>query len=167
MHDGAFTETIMEICRKDQRFDPDAYVFIREALDYTAGMLDKPKKQGRRHVSGGELLEGIRLYALHTYGPMTLRVLRAWGIEKTEDMGDIVFNMVESGILGSTKEDRREDFAGGYDFKKAFEDPFLPRNTSPKSDRRRGPARQGELKLGKRRNESAHVKNHKQPDSGS
>jgi uncharacterized repeat protein (TIGR04138 family) len=84
----------------------------------------KPKNKG--HVSGVELLEGIRDYALDRFGPMTLTLMNHWNIRKCRDFGDIVFNLVEHGILGRTENDTLEDFEGGYNFEEAFEQPFMP-----------------------------------------
>lgn len=128
MHEAAFMETVSEICRKDPRYRPDAYIFIREALDFTTKALKKMNRGPSKHVSGQELMEGVRRYALQEYGPMALTVLQTWGITRTDDFGEIVFNLVESGKLGKTDEDTREDFANGYDFRMAFENPFLPKS---------------------------------------
>jgi uncharacterized repeat protein (TIGR04138 family) len=143
MHEAAFMESIERIRARDPRYDSEAYFFIREALSFTMKMLDKPEEGPARHVSGGELLEGIRRYALDEFGPITLKVLHTWGIRNTQDIGEIVFNMVEAGELGRTDEDRREDFANGFDFEDAFAKPFLPRkrpaeNKSEQQNRRGG-----------------------------
>lgn len=122
----SFNEALEQILRKDSRYDEHAYLFIREALDHTIKLLSKPVEGPGRHVSGSELLEGIRDYALKEFGPMAHTVLKHWGISSSEDFGNIVFNLVDTGILGKTDEDRREDFAGGYDFDDAFRKPFLP-----------------------------------------
>ena len=79
-----------------------------------------------RHVSGRELLEGIREFGLAQFGPMTLPVFEAWGIHRGEDFGEIVFNLVDHGFLNKTKQDSRNDFQGAYDFHDAFRKPFLP-----------------------------------------
>ncbi|NIY14277.1 MAG: hypothetical protein GWM98_05010, partial [Nitrospinaceae bacterium] len=80
----------------------------------TLKMLDKPSKSGReRHLSGQELLEGIRNFALQEFGPMSLRVLNTWGVNNTADFGEIVFNLVECGKLRKTEEDSRQDFLDG------------------------------------------------------
>jgi len=135
MHEDRFTEAVQAICREDPRYDIEAYFFIREALDFTGRSLGKPSRGEGRHVSGEELLDGIRRYALQEYGPMTLTVLDSWGIRRTEDLGELVFNLVDRGILGSTEEDKKEDFAAGYDFQEAFVEPFLPREEPPSSSR--------------------------------
>jgi uncharacterized repeat protein (TIGR04138 family) len=126
MKKASFTEALAQILEKDRRYDEHAYLFIREALEFTIKLLQKPKSGAGRHVTGAELLEGIRQYALREYGPLARTVLHRWGIRRCEDFGEIVFNLVESGVLGKTEQDRREDFAGGYDFDQAFREPFRP-----------------------------------------
>lgn len=127
MQENAFLEIINKICEKDSRYPVEAYLFVRQALDTTVKALDKPKEGPGRHVTGQELLEGIRLFTLQEFGPMSLTVLNTWGISNTDDFGNIVFNLVESGILGSTAEDSKADFSAGYDFDDAFKKPFLPK----------------------------------------
>ncbi len=132
-----FNEALRKILEQDNRYAPDAYLFLREALDFTIKLLQKPNTGPARHVTGGELLDGIRQFALQEFGPLALRVLNHWGVKRCEDFGEIVFNLVESGALGKTEEDRREDFAGGYDFERAFAVPFLPE--APAAPARRAP----------------------------
>lgn len=110
----------------DPRFTRDAYHFTREALDFTQKLISRENKGTVRHVTGQELLGGIRQYALQQYGPMTMTVLEEWGIKNCCDFGEIVFNMVESGLLAKTEKDTREDFRQGYDFTDAFRKPFWP-----------------------------------------
>ena len=127
MQAQSFEEAIEQIVAQDPRYERDAYCFLREALDHTQRMIGKaPKKNEIRHVSGQELLKGIREYALHQFGPMTSTVLEEWGIKCCEDFGEIVFNMVENKLLAKTEQDSREDFRNGYDFHDAFRKPFLP-----------------------------------------
>ena len=129
-----FEELIEPILAKDPRYHRQAYLFLREALDHTQTTVSKPKKGEIRHVSGQELLGGIREYALEQFGPMALTVLEEWGIRRCEDFGEIVFNMVEHGLLAKTDKDSRDDFKPGYCFREAFQQPFLPaarKNTSP------------------------------------
>jgi uncharacterized repeat protein (TIGR04138 family) len=126
-----FNEALRKILEQDTRYAPEAYLFLREALDFTIKLLQKPDKGPARHVSGAELLDGIRQFALQEFGPLALRVLNHWGVKRCEDFGEIVFNLVDSGALGKTEEDRREDFAGGYDFERAFAAPFLPEKATP------------------------------------
>ena len=127
MQAASFEEAIEQIAAQDRRYHREAYFFLREALDHTQKMTGKlPKKNEVRHVSGQELLGGIREYALHQFGPMTSTVLEVWGIKCCEDFGEIVFNMVENKLLAKTEQDSREDFRNGYDFHDAFRKPFLP-----------------------------------------
>ena len=117
---------IDEITQRDPRYHREAYLFVREALDYTQKNLVRAGKESIRHVRGPELLDGIRACGLQLYGPMTMLVFTEWGIQKCEDFGEIVFNMVESGLLAKTEQDSREDFKGGYEFSDAFRKPFQP-----------------------------------------
>ena len=127
MHGINFDEELEKIVVKDSRYTREAYLFVREALDHTQKMIGKPAKDDApRHVSGQQLLSGIREYGLQQYGPMTMSVLNEWGITRCEDFGEIVFNMVENSLLAKTEQDSRDDFKGGYTFEDAFRRPFLP-----------------------------------------
>ena len=126
MQEINFDEVVEQLCAQDPRFARDAYHFTREALDFTQKLISRENKGTVRHVTGQELLEGIRQYSLQQYGPMTATVLEEWGIKNCRDFGDIVFNMVESGLLAKTDKDTRDDFQTGYDFTEAFRKPFWP-----------------------------------------
>ena len=126
MQEVSFEEALGLIHAKDPRFHGDAYRFVREALDHTQKTTGKDTRGHVRHVSGQELLEGIRDFALGQFGPMAMMVLNEWGVNTCEDFGDIVFNLVEIGLLAKTEKDSRTDFAAGYDFYDAFRKPFLP-----------------------------------------
>jgi uncharacterized repeat protein (TIGR04138 family) len=124
MNQVPFQQAVAEICARDPRFAMESYFFVREALDFVVKALKKPVEGPDRHVTGQELVEGIRQFALQEYGPMSLTVLRAWRLQRTEDFGEIVFNLVESGTFGKTEKDNRADFANGYDFYEAFGKPY-------------------------------------------
>jgi uncharacterized repeat protein (TIGR04138 family) len=126
MQEVILDEALEQILARDTRFHRDAYHFLREALDYTQRNQPREPRAKIRHVTGQELLEGIRRYGLEQYGPMTLTLLQEWGVRRCEDFGDIVFNMVEARLLAKTDQDSREDFADGYTFEEAFRKPFLP-----------------------------------------
>ncbi len=126
MHEIDFDEELAKMLAKDARYTRDAYLFVRDALDYTQKNIVKENRGQVRHVSGQELLGGIREFALAQFGPMTITVLEDWGIRSCGDFGVIVFNMVECSLLAKTEKDTREDFTGGYDFDEAFRKPFLP-----------------------------------------
>lgn len=128
MQPASYEEVIQELVREDSRYREEAYEFIRNGLDFTAKKLAKPQKGPGRHISGQELTEGLKQYALNTYGPMAMSTLDYMGIRRTEDFGALVFNLVNKGILGRTDEDKIEDFANGFDFNEAFRAPFQPRS---------------------------------------
>jgi uncharacterized repeat protein (TIGR04138 family) len=141
-----FDDMLDKLVAQDPRYHREAYIFLREALDFTQKSLGrshpeeappaaetkarkKPAPQEPvNHVSGQELLEGLRQHALQQFGPMALMVLNEWGIHRCEDFGELVFNMVDHRLLGKTDKDSREDFRAGYDFDDAFRKPFLPGN---------------------------------------
>ena len=126
MQEVNFDEALDQILAADERFHRDAYLFMREALDFTQKLIGT-KNQGKvRHVTGQELLDGLRQYALAQFGPMTVTVFEEWGIRNCKDFGEIVFNMVEIGLLARTEKDSRDDFQNGYDFTDAFRKPFWP-----------------------------------------
>ncbi len=114
-----FKKMLSEILEKDERYSVNAYVFIRHALDYTLITMGI-----KGHVTGQELLQGIRQFALEKFGPMAKFILDEWGVKNCRDFGSIVFNMVDAALLGKTEEDSIEDFDDGYDFSEAFEKPF-------------------------------------------
>ena len=126
MQEINFEEVVDRIVEKDTRYTRDAYLFLREALDHTQKTIPKKAKGAVRHVTGKELLNGIREYGLAQFGPMTLSLFNEWGIHRCEDWGEIVFNLVETEALSKTETDTRADFQGGYDFVEAFRKPFLP-----------------------------------------
>ena len=119
-------DTLDKIVAKDPRFHRDAYYFVRDALDVAQKKYCKSTREPQ-HVSGQQLLQGIRKHALDEFGPLTLTVLEHWGVTQCSHFGDIVFNMVDESLLGKTDEDERSDFAKGYDFVEAFREPFLPK----------------------------------------
>lgn len=114
-----YPEKLQEIISNDPRYRLDAYLFIFQALEYSVR-----RRKEKRHLTGKELLETIRRLAISRFGPLSLDVLRHWGITRCEDWGEVVFNLVGRGLLSKTEEDRKEDFHGGYDFRDAFEKPF-------------------------------------------
>ncbi len=126
-----FDDVLERILRQNPRYHREAYLLVREALDYTQKRLSATRRAEPRHVSGQELLSGIRDYALALYGPMTKTVLNEWGIGACEDFGEIVFTLVDQGLLSKTETDSRDDFKGGFDFDRAFQQPFRPRRENP------------------------------------
>jgi uncharacterized repeat protein (TIGR04138 family) len=121
-----FAEALDSIVASDPRYQRDAYVFLRDALDFTTKQQKKIKGVPVRHVSGPELLEGVRQYALKEFGPMVMTVFDSWGIHSCQDIGHMVFNLIGAGVFGKTDEDSIEDFKNVYDFQDTFVKPFAP-----------------------------------------
>lgn len=131
MQQKDFSEVVDLIRREDARFGKGAYSFVHLAVDFTLRRReDQEGEPSTRHVRGPELLDGIREYALEQYGPLSLTVLNHWNIRRCRDFGEIVFQLVEYGMLGKTEDDRLEDFSGGYDFDEAFDAPFRPQRAT-------------------------------------
>lgn len=126
-----FAEALGSIVASDPRYARDAYVFLRDALDFTTKQQKKIKGTTVRHVAGPELLEGVRQYALKEFGPMVITVFSFWGINRCEDIGHMVFNLIGAGIFGKTDEDSMEDFKSVYNFEDAFVKPFAPAKPMP------------------------------------
>jgi uncharacterized repeat protein (TIGR04138 family) len=143
MQEHEFSEVVSLIRREDSRFGKGAYVFVRQALDFTISRIEEAEP-GRltRHVKGQELLEGIRGYALDQYGPMAFTVLQEWNIRRCRDFGEIVFQLIEYGVLGKTDDDRIEDFSECYTFEAAFLGPFLPASRAGKAGRQSASTRE-------------------------
>ena len=120
MSELQFAEEILDQLReRNPRFDGKAYLFLLSSLHAVLEQLAEP-----RHISGRELAQGVRSLALCCFGPMARTVLEHWGIHNTDDLGEIVFALVECGILIKQEEDRREDFRDVYDFEEAFEQDY-------------------------------------------
>ena len=126
MQKVGFAEALDSIVASDPRYQRDAYVFLRDALDFTTKQQKKIKGLSVRHVTGPELLDGARQYALKEFGPMVMTVFDNWGIHSCEDIGNMVFNLIGAGIFGKTEEDSIEDFKNVFDFKEVFVKPFAP-----------------------------------------
>jgi uncharacterized repeat protein (TIGR04138 family) len=126
-----FAEALDSIVANDPRYARDAYVFLRDALDFTTKQQKKIKGTNVRHVAGPELLDGVRQYALKEFGPMVITVFSYWGIRCCEDIGHMVFNLIGAGIFGKTDEDSLEDFKDVYNFEDAFLRPFAPVKLMP------------------------------------
>jgi uncharacterized repeat protein (TIGR04138 family) len=115
-----------EIVRRDPRFAYEAYEFVFASLAHTQQLLDRvPPSEGTRpdqdyHVSGRELVNGIRDLALREFGFMARTVFRMWGIDRTADFGDIVFNLIEAGLMSKTAQDDRRHFQDVFDLDEAL-----------------------------------------------
>ena len=112
-------EGIRRIVERDPRYQRAAYYFVFHALEHT---LQKTQHQG--HVSGQALLDGIREFAIDKFGFLAKTVFDSWGVHRTDDFGEIVFNLFEHDLMKRADTDRREDFSGRYDFEQVFEREF-------------------------------------------
>jgi uncharacterized repeat protein (TIGR04138 family) len=121
-----YEESVASIIRRDGRYDGQAYLFLKEALDFTLKrVMDESGGKGR-HVSGRELLEGFRDLALEQFGPMAATLMDEWGVNECRDVGNMVFLLIEEQVFGRQESDKPEDFDAVFDFRKSLREPFLP-----------------------------------------
>jgi uncharacterized repeat protein (TIGR04138 family) len=106
-----------ELLEKYDKYSEEAYDFIYKALDYTVDY----KERKNKNVSGEELLEGIMKLGIEEYGPIAGTVFNKWRVTKTDDFGDIVFNLAEFDLLYLREKDSRKDFRDVYDFESMFD----------------------------------------------
>lgn len=118
---------MVELLQHDQRYHLDAYQFVRESLAYAQNIMKLPAHSGEseeektdRHLTGQQLCQAIREYAVEQYGYMAKTVLNSWGIYNTGDFGEIVYNLIRIKEMRKSKSDRREDFDDQFDFDAAF-----------------------------------------------
>jgi uncharacterized repeat protein (TIGR04138 family) len=117
MTDLQFADEVLDrLQERHPRFHARSYIFVLQALHRVIQSLEQP-----RHVTGQELARGVRELALDRFGPMARSVLEHWGIHDTEDVGRVVFAMVEQGILIKQDGDHPDDFSDVFDFEEAFE----------------------------------------------
>lgn len=122
-----FEEAVDQIVAADSRYGRAAYFFLREALDFTVKDLNRQRSErAGQHVTGPELLHGVRKYALEQFGPMVMTVFEEWGVRRCKDFGNMVFNLIELGVFGKSDTDKPEDFDEQFKFDDAFVKPFLP-----------------------------------------
>ena len=107
---------LRKVSREEGRYPFQAYAFLWQALEQAHRIVG-----ARRHVTGPELLEGVRAAALESFGPLALMVFEAWNVSETDDFGRMVFHLVEHGLMGKTEDDRLEDFHAVYDMREAFD----------------------------------------------
>ena len=110
------SDSFEDIVGRDSRYDARAYALLMDCVNYLL--------KESRHVSGADILDEFRERALDQYGPLAYTVLTEWGLSATEDVGEMMFNLAESGRVKRDEGDTPESFAGGYDFKEAFLGPY-------------------------------------------
>jgi uncharacterized repeat protein (TIGR04138 family) len=120
---------LLRLLKQDRRYKLEAYQFVREALDYAHNALGmgmrRPLRPGEQppaeaHLTGQQLCEAIRRFALEQYGYMAKWVLNSWGIYATGDFGEIVYNLIGINLMRKSETDRREDFDNVFDFDEAL-----------------------------------------------
>ena len=117
MPELAFRDGVMDRIRlRESRFDERAYLFVLAALEFVQQRIPE-----RRHLTGRELAEGCRDMALARYGVLARTVFEHWGLRSSADIGELVFTLVETGLLMSQPQDTKEDFVGVFDFDTAFD----------------------------------------------
>lgn len=122
---------LIPVVRQDPRYAYEAYEFVFQALDHTLKLLgrDLPDENTdpndpRAHVSGRQLVEGICDFARQEFGLMAAVVFRMWGIRRTDDFGEIVFNLIDAKLMNGTPEETREDFHGLFDLEESLAEGF-------------------------------------------
>ena len=133
------SDPLRQVALRDGRYSPEAFRFLFESLDTALRLAGKAEAEGGdRHVTGQEVLAGMRENASESFGPLAAHVWRSWGVKETLDWGRIVFLLVDEGLLKRQDEDRIEDFAQGFDFDEAFVEQY--RASLPESLEDRGPS---------------------------
>jgi uncharacterized repeat protein (TIGR04138 family) len=112
---------IRNLALEDGRYSPAAFLFLLESLQVAVKLAGKEALEGtERHVTGQQVLSGMREHALAQFGPLAAQVWRSWGVRTTLDWGKVVFLLVDNGLLNRQESDTIEDFRDGFDFDEAF-----------------------------------------------
>ena len=128
------TFALHQLVARDQRYPIEAYFFVRDALSFAADSMELRKQYRHEsevyqsaeehHLTGQQLCEAIREFALNQFGYMARIVLKNWGIDSTTGFGDIVYNMIEIGLMKKSDQDQRSHFDDVYKFEAAFDEQF-------------------------------------------
>lgn len=119
----AFQIAMHEVQSRDQRYAPQAYAFVCDSLAYTVKKLGRDKSENH-HVSGQELLHGYREHALQQFGPLATMVMREWGVHANEDIGNMVYNLIETNYFGKSETDKLEDFSDSIPLMEYLSQPY-------------------------------------------
>jgi uncharacterized repeat protein (TIGR04138 family) len=122
-----FEQAVESILKRDRRYDPLAYLFLKEALDFTLKRAAEGNGGEARHVTGTELCHGFRDLAIQDFGPMASTLMREWGLRESGDIGEMVFHLIEEQMFGKQDSDTKEDFIHAFDFEDSFVVPFQPK----------------------------------------
>ena len=127
---SVYQARLVELVERDPRYAYEAYEFVFMALSFTQKMLNRVPREDEAtpgpeyHVSGPELLEGVRTLALQEFGRMARVVFKLWGVNRTDDFGEIIFNLVTENLMSKTDQDCRDDFHEVYDLDQALVEDF-------------------------------------------
>src|ERR1700727_1812490 len=127
----SFNEVVEQIIERDPRYGKEAYIFLKEALEFTIKQKKRGKTESGSHVNAGELLDGFRQLSLKEFGPMVMTVLEYWGARTSSDVVQMVFNLIGAGVFGSAESDSVADFEEALDFRVAFVAPLAPQSSNP------------------------------------
>lgn len=119
-----FEHALEEIMRRDSSYAPDAYAFMRQSMDYALEQFHKTAESP--HLSAEELYLGFCAYALQEYGPMAAAVMEHWGISRSADVGNIVYNLIRVGVFGRQESDTREQFDSLQPMEELLDSPYEP-----------------------------------------
>ena len=111
------SDTFEDIVAKDSRYDARAYALLMDVIGYLGG-------EEHKHMTGADILDEFKERALDQFGPLTYTVLTEWGLHATEDIGEMMFNLVDGKRVHKDEDDSPESFLGGYDFKETFLGPY-------------------------------------------
>ncbi len=132
MRNERFDDAVSAILSTDTRYPREAYTLVTAALDHAirarrAERRDEGREEGPEgpHVSARQLAEGLRDYMLAEFGPFAKGLLDDLNLRSTDDIGNLVYNLIGVGAFGQSKDDKRSDFHALYDFHEAFVEPYL------------------------------------------
>lgn len=120
-------EVCLEVARQHKRYDAEAYLFLFASLDHLLA-----KTGERRHVTGAQLAHAVRELAGERFGFLARTVLESWGVTRTDDFGEIVYHLIDAGVMSKTDEDKKSDFDAVYDFHEAFDLNYFKPTDKPK-----------------------------------
>ena len=129
MQPTQFMDAVQAALTRDNHYDIGAYYFLKDALDFTVKRVMDSNDGEHRHVSAQELIAGFRDLALEEFGPMASTLMTEWGITSGNDIGTMVFQLIEEGAFGKQDSDTQDDFSSGFDLLATLELPFLPKRS--------------------------------------
>ncbi len=131
MQPTQFTDAVQAVILRDSRYDIGAYHFLKDALDFTVKRVMESNDGAHRHVSASELILGFRDLALQEFGPMASTLMSEWRIQSCNDIGVMVFLLIEEGAFGKQDSDTPEDFSSIFNLLETLAAPFQPKHPTP------------------------------------